>query len=241
MHTEKFEFPSRGFHIVATKVGETDYFLEKLKEVQGNYDEFSYVLSAFSSAARSITFSLQAVMSKYPNFEEWYKPHQKILKTNSLARYFVDLRNYLQKVGEVPVGHTGTMRDGKIQHVSFFMNIDSLKEAPAGEVTRLAKEYFLEILKVVESCYRDYWIYVDPRALFTTEGLSKLGWTIEDIEDCGGLPRGYTDVPYDSEDKEIQRLRLLSREFQDDEMMEQYFEKYGFENTANKALQRTSR
>lgn len=240
MHTEKFEFPSKGFHIVATKVGEADYFLDKLSEVQGNYDEFSYVLSAFSSASRSITFSLQAVMSKYPNFENWYKPHQEKLKSNDLARYFVDLRNYLQKVGEVPVGHTGTMRDGKIQHVSFFMDIDSLKGAPPGEVTKLAKEYFLEILKVVECCYRDYWVYVDPRALFTIEGLSQLGWTIEDIEECGGLPRGYTDVPYGGSDKDIQRLRLLSREFQGDELMEQYFEKYGFENTANTALLRTT-
>jgi hypothetical protein len=175
VQTEKYEFPSKGFHIVATKVGEADYFLEKLKEVQGNYDEFSYVLSAFSSASRSITFSLQAVMSKYPDFDTWYEPHREELKSNKLARYFVDLRNYLQKVGEVPVGHTGTMRDGKVKHLSFFMDIESLKGAPPGEVTRLAEEYFLEILKIIECCYRDYWIYVDPRALFTAEGLSQLG------------------------------------------------------------------
>jgi len=238
---EKFEFPSKGFHIVATKVGEADYFLEKLKEVQGNYDEFSYVLSAFTSAARSITFSLQAVMSKYPDFSEWYKPHQEKLKADKLARYFVDLRNYLQKVGEVPVGHTGTMRGGKVKHLSFFMDIDSLKGAPPGEATRLSEEYFLEILKIIECCYRDFWIYVDPRALFTNEGLSQLGWSIEDIEECGGYPRGYTDVEYDGDDKDIQRLRILSRELQGDELMEQYFKKYGFENTTNKALQRTSR
>jgi hypothetical protein len=133
------------------------------------------------------------------------------------------------------------MRDGQIKHLSFFMNIDSLKDAPAGEVTRLAEEYFLELLKVIEHCYRDYWIYVDPRALFTLQGISLLGWTIEDIEECGGLPRGYTDVEYDADDKDIQRLRLLSRDFEGDEMMEQYFEKYGFKNTANKVLQRTSR
>lgn len=57
MNKEKFKFPSRGFHIVSKKVGETDYFLEKLKSTQGYYDELSYILSAFSSAARSITFN----------------------------------------------------------------------------------------------------------------------------------------------------------------------------------------
>ncbi|MDD2829255.1 MAG: hypothetical protein PHW18_06740 [Sulfuricurvum sp.] len=80
MAVKKFQFPSKGFYIVAAKVGEADYFLKKLQEVQGNYDEFSYILSAFTSAARSITFSLQAVMSKYPNFDTWYIPHQENLK-----------------------------------------------------------------------------------------------------------------------------------------------------------------
>lgn len=223
---KKFQFPSRGFHIVATKIGEADYFLEKLNEVQGNYDEFSYILSAFTSATRSITFSLQAVMSKYPNFEEWYVPHQNNLKESELAKYFVNLRNHLQKVGAVPVEHTGTMRDGEIKHLSYFVDIEGLKDSPSGEVTRLAKEYFLEVLKVIERCYRDYSVYIDPRAIFTPAGLASLGWSIEDIEEAAGLPRGWTDIPYESEDKDFQRLRLLAREFQGDEMMEQYFYKY---------------
>ncbi len=240
MAFEKFEFPSRGFHIVATKVGEADYFLDKLKEVQGHYVEFAYVLSAFASASRSITFALQAVMSKYPGFDDWYVTHQEKLRGNNLAKYFVSLRNYTQKVGEIPVGHTGTMRKGKIKHLSYFVGIGDLQDAPAGEVTRLAEEYFVEILKVVESCYRDFWVYADPRAIFTEEGLGLLGWVIEDIEEAVGLPRGWTDIPYEGEDKDSQRLRILSREFQGDEMMEQYFDKYGLETTVNKALQRKS-
>jgi hypothetical protein len=232
VETEKFQFPSKGFHLVATKVGEADYFLEKLMEAQGHDDEFSYVLSAFASAARSITFALQSVMSKYPDFAEWYVTHQSNLKENELAKYFVNLRNIMQKVGIVPVGHTGTMRDGKVKHLSFFVHVDDLKSTPPGEVTRLAKEYFVEVLKIIESCYREFWVYTDPRAIFTKEGLSILGWTIEDIEEAAGLPRGYTDVPYDGDDKEYQRLRLLAREFQGDEMMEQYFTKYNLHSTA---------
>ena len=59
------------------------------------------------------------------------------------------------------------------------------------------------------------------------KGLSALGWTIEDIEESVGLPRGWTDVPYQSNDKTFQRLRLLQRQFGGDGMMEQYFVKYG--------------
>ncbi len=72
MPEQKFEFPNRGFHIVADKFGEADYFLELMREKEEHYKEFGYALSAFASAARSITFSLQAVMSKYPEFSKWY-------------------------------------------------------------------------------------------------------------------------------------------------------------------------
>ena len=204
---EKFQFHSRGFYIVAQKVGEADYFLAMMKSVQGRYDEFSYVLSAFTSATRSITFSLQAVMSKYPSFESWYEREQEGLKSNDLAKYFVNLRNYLQKVGEIPVGHMGTMRNGEVKQLSYFVDVEGLEKAPAGEVTKLAEEYFIEVLKVIHRCYEDFWVYVDPKAIFTEKGLSALGWTIEDIEESVGLPRGWTDVPYESNDKNFQRLR----------------------------------
>ncbi|MDD2829256.1 MAG: hypothetical protein PHW18_06745 [Sulfuricurvum sp.] len=136
-------------------------------------------------------------------------------------------------MGTVPVSHTGMIRDGKIKHLSYFVDIEDLKDAPLGEVTRLAEEYFLEILKVIEQCYRDYWVYVDPRAIFTEKGLALLGWSIEDIEEAAGFPRGYTDVSNDGDDKNFQRLRLLQREVQGDEMMEQYFSKYGLLTSDN--------
>ena len=232
MTIEKFQFPLKGFYIVATKVGEADYFLEKLKYAQGQYHEFSYILSAFASATRSITFSMQAVMSKYPNFDDWYENEQKALRANELAKYFVNLRNYLQKVGETPVGHTGIMRNGEVKHLSYFIDIEGLEKAPAGEVTRLAEDYFVDILKVVERCYRKFWVYVDPRAIFTEKGLHILGWSIEDIEEAVGLPRGYTDIPYDADDTNMQRLELLHKEFGGDEMMEQYFMKYNISSSA---------
>lgn len=226
MNNNKYIFPSRGFHIVATKVGEADYFLDKLKSSGGFSDEFAYLLSAFASATRSITFSLQAVMCKYPDFEKWYEPYQEKLRNNELAKYFMELRNHLQKVGSVPISHAGTMQNGEVKHYSFFIDIKELKNTPIGEIRSLATEYFLTILNLTGQCYRDFSIYTDPRALFTPEGLASLNWTIEDIEEAVGLPRGYTDVEWDGDDKDCQRLKQLQKEFQGDELMEQYFEKY---------------
>ena len=227
MAESRFVFPRRGFHIVANKVGEADFFLDRLKESRGYYVEYSYYLSAFVSAARSITFALQAVMSEHPGFESWYVCQQDGLRGSRLAKYFVELRNHMQKVGVVPLHHTGSMRSGQVEHYSFFVNIEGLKKAPEGEVVLLAQDYLVEVLTIVEKCYRDFWAYVDPRAVFTEKGLAILGWSIEDLEEAVGLPRGWTDVPYEADDKNYQRLRMLQRQHGGDELMEKFFEKYG--------------
>ena len=224
---EKFIFPSRGFYIVAQKFGEADFFLEKMRETQFHFDDFSYNLSAFSSAARSITFSLQAVMCKYPNFDTWYAAQQSGLKSNELAKYFVNLRNHMQKVGDAPVRHAGAIRFGKLRSSAHFIDVEGLKGAPDGEVLQLSERYLIEILKVIHLCFKDYWQYIDPSAIFTERGLSLLGWSIEDIEEAFGLPRGWTDVPYNGSDKNFQRLRLLRRQFGGDDLMGEFFEKYG--------------
>jgi len=166
-------------------------------------------------------------MSKYPGFDEWYVTHQEHLRSNCLAKYFVNLRNYMQKVGDVPVEHTGTMAGGEFKQFSFFVDTEGLEGAPDGEVTGLAEEYFVAVLKVVEECYRDFSVFVDPRVLFTEEGLERIGWVIEDIEEAVGLPRGWTDVPYEGGDKNHQRLRILARNYQGDEMLEKYFKEFG--------------
>lgn len=224
---EKFIFPSRGFYIVAQKFAEADFFLEKMRETQFYFDDFSFNLSAFSSAARSITFSLQAVMCKYPNFDIWYAPHQSSLKSNGLAKYFVNLRNHMQKVGDAPVRHSGAIRFGKLRSGAHFIDVEGLKGAPDGEILQLSEQYLIEILKVIHLCYRDFWQYIDPSAIFTERGLSLLGWSIEDIEEAFGLPRGWTDVPYNGSDKVFQRLRLLQRQFGGNDSMAKFFEKYG--------------
>jgi len=124
----KFQFPSRGFHIVADKVGEADYFLDCLKHADFRTNrQFGYHFSAFVSAARSTTFALQAVMSGYPGFKEWYEPRQKKLKENPLARFFHDLRNHLLHVGSLPIMHSGFSQNRKIISFQYFVPIKEIR------------------------------------------------------------------------------------------------------------------
>jgi len=221
----KFKFPGRGFHCVADKVAEADYFLGRMKETSAEIEEMRFLFSAFVSAARSVTFSLQAVMSGYPDFDSWYQPRQERLKENRLARFFVDLRNHLQKVGGAPLFHSGWSRNGKFEWFTEFTPTPDFEEVPSGDVIALSEAYFRLLLEILQECYADYWAYIDPRAIFTVEGLRILGWTVEDVEEAVGFPRGWTDIPWPKEEKVSARLHVLSR-YGGDELMDAFFKKY---------------
>lgn len=222
----KFKFPSRGFYCVADKVEEADYFLGRMKEAYSDIGEFRFLFSAFVSAARSVTFSLQAVMSGYPDFDSWYQPRQGRLRESRLARFFVDIRNHMQKVGGAPLFHSGSSRNGKFEWFTEFIPTPDFEEVPSGDVITLSETYFSLLLEILKDCYTDYWAYIDPRAIFTVEGLRVLGWTVEDVEESVGIPRGWTDISWPEQEKMTARLHVLSR-YGGDELMDAFFNKYG--------------
>lgn len=223
---EPFAFPGRGFHLVADKVAEADYFLDRMKALHQASDEFGFNFNAFVSSARSITFVLQAVMHRYPDFDKWYLPQQQRLKDSRLARFFVELRNHLQKVGGAPLFHSGfSTSQGQFEWNVEFIPITELAEVPSGNVIEISEKYFKLVLDVIRQCYRDYWAYVDPRAIFTARGLEVLNWNVEDVEEALGFPRGYTDIPWPEDEKTEERLKVLSR-YGGDELVERFFEKY---------------
>lgn len=221
----KFEFPGKGFHLVANKVAEADFFLGEMKNESRPLEEFRFLFGAFVSAARSVTFVLQAVMSGYPDFETWYGPRQQRLKESKLARFYKDLRNHFQKTGVMPLFHSGFRTNGKLEWVTEFISTPEIEDVPVGDVVSLSEAYFRLLLTILHECYHDYSAYVDPRVIFTVEGLNHLGWSIEDLEESLGFPRGWTDVPWPEDEKLSARLKILSRH-RGDELMDAFFEKY---------------
>jgi hypothetical protein len=79
------------------KLNEAYHFLEQLKEKQSERDVFRYNLSAFLSAARSVTLVMKKEFNKAPGFKEWYEKAEGAMKKDTDMKLFVEKRNITLK------------------------------------------------------------------------------------------------------------------------------------------------
>ncbi|MCX6319889.1 MAG: hypothetical protein NTW29_21600 [Bacteroidetes bacterium] len=206
---------SRSFDIVDTKVEECEFFLTKLGETIELWpmsQEPQFYLSAFASATRSITFTIQASISDIPNFAEWYEKHRINLKNNKLAKYFVEARNSSQKIGYYLIGGRQSNYDeqaNKITHFYFqYISNFKIEDFPDEDVLLSCNYYFKALLEIVRDCYIVFGTTIDPEKFFTYENLVNSNKTIEDFEEQAGYPRGHTNIPGFSIKE---RIDLISR------------------------------
>ena len=87
---------------VCEKLDEAKYFLERMRQSTASPQGFKYNLSAFLSAARSVTFVLQAHYARMPDFHEWYAGLE--LDEDPLLKFFNMGRVTAVHKGPVPVG-----------------------------------------------------------------------------------------------------------------------------------------
>ncbi len=190
---------ARSFDLVDEKVFEADFFLEKMQEIDANMAEMRFYFSAFVSAARSVTFAMQAVLAGVEGFSDWYKERQEELKSNELASYFVNVRNESQHLGVNPIAK-GSILQGNILYY--------FSDAPFQfDVVAASEEYIKLLVNILYGCYKKFGPDIDPEQYYTVKNLAKLNLSLEDIEEELGFPRGWTDI--DSSNDEI-RLQALS-------------------------------
>jgi hypothetical protein len=75
------------------KLQEASYFRHRLKDTAGNRDEFRWNLTAFISAARSVTLIMQTEYTHRDGFLAWYEPKRQELIADSLMGFLHDKRN----------------------------------------------------------------------------------------------------------------------------------------------------
>lgn len=69
------------------KLNETRYFLECMKASSFHVDAFRYNLSAFLSAARSVTFVMQKEFSSIAGFNGWYATQVEEMSKDKFMKY----------------------------------------------------------------------------------------------------------------------------------------------------------
>jgi hypothetical protein len=97
------------------KLNEAKYFLEEMKRVSSDPNNFRYELTAFLAASRSITQIMQKEFSEKPGFNEWYTNKQREMGNEPILKYLHRQRTisyHEHPVLPYPIGITDQIADG---------------------------------------------------------------------------------------------------------------------------------
>ncbi len=152
----------RTANLLAEKLKEADFFLDQMQETGRDGQAIRYYFSAFSSAARSVTFVIQSVgrSRELNEFDGWYENVQVQLKNNPLAKYFHDIRTEIQKTGFNPInrGTVITAENGTEQLVHFFSYFPNYppRNMPQIDVISACKVYMKMLINVAIDFYEQF-------------------------------------------------------------------------------------
>jgi len=182
----------RSFSLVDHKVAEAEFFLRKIRDSALDFFALRCFVSAFVASARSITFSLQSVLSGADGFMEWYSGHQEKLRADPTARFFHEFRTASQHVGDNLVGGGA---GGPCRVVTYWFCVSGdVASVPDEDVVTACDQYFRTLLEIVFDCYLKFGVRIDAHQRYTAEYYASIGKTVEDAEEEFGMPRGWTEI-----------------------------------------------
>jgi hypothetical protein len=213
----------RSFSLVDQKVAETEFFLKRIREAGLDFLAARCYASAFTTAARSITYSLQAVMKPLSGFEWWYRRQQEELIACPTARFFQQLRIVNHHIGDNLVSG-GECHARQVPRFWFIPTRD-VPNVPGADVVTSCTAYFTLLLEIVYECYVEFGTEVDSHQHYTSEHFGKLGKTIEDAEEELFGVRGWTHVAGYSEEFRWQLMRDQMTGCEIDVIFREYLDK----------------
>jgi hypothetical protein len=193
---------ARSFGIVENKLREAEFFLDLLRDTTPPCFEADCYFSAFVSASRSVTFSLQATLKKVPGFDAWYSTAQQKLKNDRLAPLFVEIRNEVVHVGDNPINrvsfehlkeHLSQQMNGRNPHVLVLPDSNSPSGSKLVDAVAVSTDFFESLVDVVFDCYAQFRTVVDPQWYFTEENFAASGRTLRDAIVELGFPENWFD------------------------------------------------
>lgn len=164
------------------KLYEADFFLKFSEQNALHHGLIMYGLSAFLTAARSITLFLQAECKKKAGFEQWYANKRKLLEENEFARFLLETRNVSSHKMYADIiivfERQATLNMKKMvfeisNEVSVGFNFDRYHFTPG---LRICKDYLKLLEEIIAEAKEKGFLAVDPNhghnVSFTISGLS---------------------------------------------------------------------
>jgi hypothetical protein len=189
---------TRSTDLIDAKAFEADFFLGKLTEAGPDFVAARCYFSAFVSAARSITFAMQAVLKDVDGFSTWYTNKQKYLRNIPAARFFSEIRNETQKIGHTPLnsGESRWRSDGPPKVTYYFSGgfEGDPSIVPDADVVTACREHLTRLVQLVYDCYLALNIS-SPQSFFSVPNLLERDFLVAEIEEALGFPRGWTNAP----------------------------------------------
>ncbi len=201
---------SYSFGAVEEKLLETHFFLTALQKTRVHSSESRFYFSAFASAARSVTFTLQYCMHGVDGFDEWYSGAREKLKANPLAKYFVEIRNDSQKKGGNPLNKVtrehlrqhlaDQLRGSSTSHVLIMPALHDDASTILADASVISSKHFKSLVSLIFESYSTFKTSVDPRWYFTKEHFESKGLSLEDaLEELGYPPEWGTFISSESD------------------------------------------
>ena len=156
------------------KVAEAEFFLARLFMSSGF--AFNCYFSAYLSASRTVTLAIQR-FSHIPGLVGWYERHRSRLKTDALAKTFMELRNEHVHGGKYPVSGT---QSGHGRSVKFLRDKES--GVTIDDLATTAREHFLSLLEIVYDAYVVLGVHIDPQQHYMREHFATTGRGIDEAE-----------------------------------------------------------
>jgi hypothetical protein len=137
------------------KLNEASYFLELMTKCFESDDKFTFNLSAFLSASRSITWYMQRQYGKKQGFSDWYCRKQTDMSADTELDYLnkarvEDVHKEYVKTGTTKILHHSTdaylVKDGETQNIE---SLKQVKEEPTWQPEpTIVKRFFHNFGKV---------------------------------------------------------------------------------------------
>jgi len=170
-------------------------------------------------------------MDGIPEFEQWYEGARSRLKADTLAPFFVEIRNDsihkgINPLNRVSLDHLqehlfNQMGRSKRAHVLLLPDAHSETSTVLADAAHVSKLYFASLVKVVFECYEQFKYVVDPQWYLTRENFSSMGKTLQDAVAELGLPPVWASCA-PSEDGGWRALRSLQTRCQINHLFREY-------------------